>query len=75
MLTQDDIVQNLPTDWIISNEISNSYLDEIFTASVCTAVTPITLALFAGSYKICAALQNQRTGNIVFITISFSGSK
>lgn len=62
ILSQNDVVQHLPTDWIVCNELSNTYSEDIYTASVCTSVTPVTLALFAGSYKICSTLQNQRTG-------------
>lgn len=66
MLTQNDVVKQFPTDWIICNEINDALTDEIQMASVCTAVTPITLALFGGSYKICTALQNQKTGIFFF---------
>lgn len=67
MLTQSDVIQQFPTDWVICNEISDALADEIQMASVCTAVTPITLALFGGSYKICTALQNQKTGAFFFL--------
>ncbi|XKL62934.1 hypothetical protein PGB90_002767 [Kerria lacca] len=70
MLSQKDVIQHLPTDWIICNEISNTCSDDIFTASVCTAVSPITLTLFAGSYKACSAIQNQKTALLVQSTIA-----
>lgn len=62
LLTQNDVVQYLPTDWLVCNEFDNAFSDEVHTASICTAVTPTTLALFAGSYKICSTPQNQKTG-------------
>ncbi|KAK7603760.1 hypothetical protein V9T40_003759 [Parthenolecanium corni] len=69
MLTQNDVVKQFPTDWIICNEINDALTDEIQMASVCTAVTPITLALFGGSYKICTALQNQKTALLIQSTV------
>lgn len=75
MLTQSDVVKQFPTDWMVCNEISDALTDEIQIASVCTAVTPVTLAIFGGSYKICTALQNQKTGGYFAINVQNSSLK
>lgn len=53
-------VQSLPTDWLIYDEMTRAH--RIASVRCCTAVTPITVAVFGGCAKLpSTALQEPST--------------
>lgn len=47
---QTEAVQSVPTDWLIYNEMTRAH--RIASVRCCTAVTPVTVAVFGGCAKL-----------------------
>lgn len=58
-------VESLPTDWLIYDEMTRAH--RIASIRCCSAVTPLTVAIFGGCAKLpSSALQEHRAGDLKF---------